>query len=1128
MLNIYTGRESLDKDKFMFDSIGASLEKGRRVILIVPDQFTLQAEKNAFAYLDVEGLMDLEVLSFSRLANRVFAEVGGGLKTYINNYGKYMMISRILLEENPNLKVFKDLEGSSDFVEKVNNFISEIKNHNIIPKGLKEIVESEDGDSLLSRKLEDIARLYEVYEERMGPEQIDTADYLSMFVSKISQSNLIKNSEFWLSGFDYLTPRNMDAVIEIAKASGRTSAVFTAEQGNSFFKLTNALAENLRLLALDNGIESKITRISDEYRRESDGRGQLVHLESQYCAASPTAYKQHKSNEGKQTEQNQPPKNKDKNITLVSAANYYAEAETAAAAITQLIRNENMRYRDILVICNDMDARASVIKRVFSEYGLPIFIDQRRGVHHNPALEYITALLDIASEGLRPNLVFKLLKTGLTSISNADIEELENYVIKFKIIGSKWKKEFVLTAGEYSDEELLDLNKTREHVVNLISAFESDISKTSTVKDKTAGLFEYLTEEAMLPARIDDYAKALGEAGNLEYAEEMSQVWKVILGIFDQLVGILGDETLTEEEYSVILKTGFESIQMGMLPPSIDQIILGTMQRTRTGNIKAMFVLGANDGVLPSYSGEETLLNEDERDILFRKGNIICRSDEQIMQEEQMAIYRNFSKPSEYLSISYSVSDAEGGEIRPSIIFEKVRRLFPDEPVIKDILNREGEPIDLVQGKGSTANHLTDAMRSWINDDFMPAVWKNVYRWFLEKEPMITDRIVKGLSFRNNREKIDQNFIAQLYKPSFEGADDTIISSPSGLESFSRCPFSFFMGRGIRLKERRVYELDGRNIGEIYHETLMRFGRTMCEDGLEPLDPGSRWSTYTEENCTELVENIYESIEESYKDGIFRETEYEQYRSKRFKKIISGAALEIKSQVNAGSIENMFFETEFRDHADFDPIVVQKEGKTVEITGKIDRLDVLPGGYAKIIDYKSGSEELVKEDIIKGWQLQLMVYMKAVSDSKKNLKPAGIFYFRIPDPHIETTETTAEGIRDDLMSKISGEYKMDGLVINDKQIVESITGPLTSKTSKIIGAKQKKDVSEEADGKAIIDKDDFNALEETVSTLITELCEDMIDGDVKALPKESKKKKVTACTYCEYRGICGYDRTFDQ
>ena len=1094
----------------MFDRISERLSAGKKVILIVPDQFTLQAEKNAFSYLETKGLMDLEVLSFSRLANRVFSQVGGNRKTFVNNYGKYMMISRILLKENPHLKVFRDLEGSADFAEKINNFISEIKNHEITPGKLNQIIKDEDGDSILSRKLEDISRIYDDYEKRMGEDRIDTADYLAMFISKIRQAPIIKESEFWMAGFDYLTPRNINAVLEIATTAAKIDIVLTAEDGNGFFKSTNSLAGKLRFASLDIGIQAKVNAISGEYERDNSERKALSHLEAQYCSQTPRAYKEDPG----------------QNIELVSAANYYSEAETAASGITRLIRDEGMRYRDILVICNDMGARASVIKRVFSEYGIPVFTDQRRGVHHNPVLEYITAFLDITAEGWRMDLVFKLLKTGLTSLSSDEIEELENYAIKFKITGYKWKKEFVLTAGEYSDEELVILNEIRGKVVRLISEFQDGFKKSETGRERTEALFKFLSGPAMLPQRINEYISILENEGSLEYAEEMSQVWKVVISIMDQLVAILGDENLTDDEFSVILRTGFESVQIGMLPPSVDQILLGTMQRTRTGKIKALFILGANDGVLPTYSGEETLLNEDERDILYDKGNIICRSDDQIMREEQMAIYRNLSKPSNHLFMSYSVSDTEGGEIRPSIIFEKLRRLFPTSSVKKDILNRDEEPMNLVQARFSTANHLTDAMRDFLNKDLMPRVWESVYKWFDENQKEIAQRIVSGLSFRNNRDKIDEKFVTDLYKPAVDSKGDTIISSPSGLESFSRCPFSFFMSRGIRLKERRVYELDSRDVGDVYHETLMKFGKTMSEDGLPPMDEKSRWNTATNEECETLVSGIFDEIRDTYNQGLFSEGNYEKYRSNRFKKIITQVALQLKDQVQAGRVKHMYFETVFSESGEFSPIIVENQGKSVEVMGKMDRLDVLDGGYAKIIDYKSGAEKLAVEDIMSGWQLQLMIYMKAVTESDKPLKPAGVFYFRIPEPHLKTSKTNVEEIKEEVKKKLADEYVMDGMVINDRSVIESITGKLKSTNSKIISAKAHKENLDSAIGKAVVDKEDFAAIENTVSSLITDICTDMLGGNVKADPKESKSKKITACTYCPYRGVCSYDKSF--
>jgi ATP-dependent helicase/nuclease subunit B len=1142
MINIYLGRENLDKDKFMFAQIADRLERGKRVILIVPDQYTLQAEKNAFNHLKMPGLMDLEALSFSRLATRVFAEVGGGLKQFINNYGKYMMISRILLSENENLKVFKNMEGSADFVEKMNNFIAEMKNHNISQEDLVRIIEEEGDDSLLSRKLEDIERIYGAYESQMGEDKIDTADYLTMFISKISSSKFIKNSEFWISGFDYLSPKNIDAVLEIAQASGTVNIILTGEPSNIFFESTNALAEKLRRLALERGLDAKINSIPGEYSRRTQGRKVLAHLEEQYCAMSPKVFPKMSDTQNQQTKSASSLNDIDSkligdevtktqirtNIELIEAANFYAEAETAAVGIIKLVRDYGIRYRDILVICNDMDKRASVIKRVFSEYDLPIFVDQRRGIHHNPALEYITALLEIAAEGFRRELVFKLLKTGLTSVTTAEIEELENYAIKFKINGYKWKREFKLTGGEYSEEKLDELNLIREQVVDLISEFINAFKKKVDVRDKTEKLFDFLNEKAQLPRKINHYQQELEETGSLEYAEEMSQVWEVILQIFDQLVEILGDQVLTNEEYEIILKTGFESIQMGMLPPSIDQILLGTMQRTRTGNIKAVFILGTNDGILPLYSGEETLLNEDEREALYTKGKIIGRNDRQIMDEEQMAIYRNLSKPSHYLFMSYSASDTEGGELRPSIIFEKIKRIFPSYPVKKDILNRDSQDsiMELIQRPVSTLNHLTDAMREWVTGTLMPKVWKDVLHWFDENESQRMNTIIEGLNFRNRREKIDEKYVADLYKRSGTLQDGSIITSPSGLEAFSRCPFSFFVSRGIRLKESRIYELDSRNVGDVYHETLMQFSKSMCDDGLKPLDSNSKWNSMADAECEDTISHIYDQIEESYNQGLFKDSKYEQYRSQRFKRIITDVALEIKHQVQAGRIDEMFFETEFRRQAQFEPIVVKKDGKTIEVAGKIDRIDILNSDYAKIIDYKSGREKPEREDIESGWQLQLMVYLKAVTESSRHLKPAGVFYFNIPEAHLEASSKTADAIKEEMIDKLSSEYRMTGMVINDKSVVESITGELDSKTSKIISAKISKEDPSEATGAAVMDGDDFSAMQNTVSSLITELCEDMISGDIKVDPKESKKQNRTACTYCNYRGICGYDKFF--
>ncbi|MDR1028991.1 MAG: exodeoxyribonuclease V subunit gamma [Clostridiales Family XIII bacterium] len=1104
MLNIFCGRENIDKDRFMFDRIGETLEcTRRRVLLIVPEQYTLQAERNAFACLDAPGFIDFEVLSMTSLGRRVLSETGDGDRTFIDQYGKFMLISGLLRKNKQALHTFRNLENSPAFVDKLNHMIAELKNFNVSPTELRNISEDIEGDSLLKRKLADAAVIYAGYEDRLGGRHIDTADYLKLFTARIADSDFIAESEIWLAAFDYLSPAALDTVTELIVRARSVNLVLTAEAGTPFFQLTNALADEVERRASDAGVKTETRIIGDAYAHRRPGP--IAHIEKtffSYPRRTPYAADTDARRGA---------------IRLVAAANYYAEAETAAAHIAELVRDEGLRYRDILVLCNDMGARVSVIRRVFARYGLPIFVDRRRGVEHNPALEYILALLSIVSGGWPYEAVFRLLKTGLTDIERESWEELENYVCKYKIRGSLWKRDFTYGFLEYTQEEMDAFNAVRRRVARLFESFEEPFRRGATVGGKTERLRRFLTETAKLPDAADRLTMTLEESGEpdfAEYAAEMSGIWDVVAGIFDQLIAALGDLPVSVDEYAGILKTGFSSVRMGILPPSPDRIVVGTTQRTRSGEARAIFVLGANDGVLPTVDADDAILNEDEKARLTKSGHEIGRANDKMLLEEQLAIYRNLSKPQRLLYMSCSVSDDAGRDAKPSIIFEQLRRMFPRVPVEKDMLNDDGDPMRLFQYREEAMSHLTEGLQRWIAGGRADAVRKDAYLWFKahprtggERDDMANLRA--GLTFRNRRERIDEGFVAALYGAA--GAEDesarraeaspALVTSPSALERFSRCPFAFFMDRGVKIKERRVFEIDGRNVGDVYHEVLMRYGTEMIRDGLSVSDEHSAWRTVTESESAALVGRIYDEAAVEFKEGLFHGGGYERYKSERIKRIASDVAWILTEQVRAGAITDMRFETAFGAGGMFPPIETEQDSKRVRVQGRIDRLDILEGGYARIIDYKSGADTFSREDVLNGWQLQLMLYMMTVRD---RYKPAGVFYFKIAEPR---AEDTGDG---DVTRKIARGFRLDGISVNDPRVAAAIGEPVRS-----------------------AEPGEFEVMQTSVDALVSDLCGKLLSGNIDAKPLTARKIKagasgrpMTACTYCSYRGICNFDRVF--
>lgn len=1138
MLHIYYGRENLDKDKFMFDRIAGELSpEHQKILLLVPDQFTLQAERNAFACLCVEGLMDVEVMSQSRLGYKVLSEVGGSSRVPVDKYGRHMLLTKILAEENDRLEAFRGMDRKTSFIEMTNNLISEMKQFNASPGDILEILRETEETSILHRKLKDIHRIYERYEEHIAGKFLDTEDYLNLFVSKIGRSRLVRDSIIWISGFDYFTPKTLDIIEQLMITAKEINVVLAADcslgaggcalppesRDSDLFDLTRGIMNKLKTIAERNGVPYEEMLIDKSYRIPvGDGTGEkaaaLFHLEQELYAQP---YRQSSAGDA---------------IGLCQAANFYAEAETAAAKIVRLTREEGYRYRDILVICNDMETRASVIKRVFADYGITAFLDKKRDILHHPSVEFITALIDITARGWLYEDVFRMLKTNLTSVTMEDCEDLENYAVKYRIKGSRWKNDFTYGVKAEGEESLRRINGIRAQVYDYLTAFETGFKTKRTVRDRTMAIYDFLTETAKLPEKIEALIAYLTEQNQLEYAEEASQIWSVIIAIFDQLVELIGDEELSAEEYGKILKSGFEAVEIGLLPPAIDQIIVGTMQRTRAGGIKALIVLGANDGLLPAAAASESLLNEDEKTVLYKKGIEICKIDDLRAKEEKLAIYKNLSKPSRYLWMSYSASDLEGKESKQSILFDKIRKIYADVGISKDILN-ENNPLLLMEAPGSTLRHMTEAFRNTMDGAPLGNEWLAAYQWYEKKAPLQLGPVKEGLLFSNKLNKINKELIDKLYKrdPALE-----LSLSPSRLERFSRCPFSHFINYGLKPDERRIFEIAGREIGDVYHQCFMKLSERLSAPGTEITDAGSPWMSVTREECQRLIDGFIEEAAQEYREGVLVQGEEERYRGTRMKKVCGDAAWALVEHVQTGRIREIFFESEFGRAVgkQFPPIEVAIGEDTLYIEGKIDRVDVLrgrdgdPGRYVKIIDYKSGRERFDTEEARAGWRLQLMLYLRAAMGANSHevnrdnpYKPAGVFYFEIAEPQIDVTEISESDYTEKVRTERKKNFKLDGVVLDDMSIIESIAGEFSGYSDILPVRRTKEGLFAGTTEKKLLKEEDFSELLDAVNGKVGELCGELSEGSVDIRPK--KVKDETACRFCLYKSICCFDLSFD-
>lgn len=1126
MLNIYYGRESLNKEAFAFGEIAKRLgENEREILVIVPDQYKLVTEREAIKYMKVPGLMGIEITSIRRLGSKILQDYGTGGRDYIDRYGRHIILSDIMSKLGGELKVYGRQGHRTAFLELVNNQISEFKRFGVTPEGLVETIGSMDkGGALLKSKLSDIARIYEEYEKRIAGSYVDTEDRTDIFIKHLAESTEIKDKEIWVSGFDWFAPKDLDVMSELIKIAPEMNVIFTYDDAGAdkpLFRITGDMISKFRGMADAAGVKYSLTQIGDEYSKDSNVA--ISGLERGIFAVPiPEASEKEKAAA------------KD-SVKLVAASSFHAEAEASAAYIMSLVRDQGYRYRDIALICNDQEERGEIIRQVYSEYGISLFVDTRRSILRHPAVGFLISLIDVVTCGYRAEDVFAMLKTGYGPIKGEDVERLENYALCYKINSTRWKKEFTKANGRKEKAELAEMEALRKKVYDFTSSFEDIYKKDRGADSRTEAIYTFLRETVKLPEKLQGEIRELEAAGKLEEAGELAQIWKSMLAVMAQLKTVMGETKVSLEDYRNLLGAGLSAVEVGILPPSADGITMDTMQRSRLGDVRALVILGANEGVLPKGGAAPGLLSDLDKQMLENGAGKLA---EIRLQEEKLAMYRVLSQPSERLYMSYSSSNTSGEKLRPAEIFNDISKHYDIKPETDATGTAAaadaGEALKGIETPQVTLRHLAEeTLRAARAGEELDPKWREVYSWCKENSPEETRAFMSGLSYRHEKAKIDPKIAYEIYPKE----DGNIRISPSSFENYSHCPFRFFVSSGLAPEERRVYEMASREMGDIYHECLDRIMTELSSDGIPTYDKASRWQTSTPDQIRELAGKIFDEVAKDYRGGLTSEGPHEAYMASRMKQVLTENALALVCQVRIGEVKSVKLEQGFsgREGATYPSVAIETDsGKTVNVTGKIDRIDELSGGEIKIIDYKSGTYTINEAEIRTGWKIQLMLYLKAAG---KDAKPAGVFYYNIRTDLSGAkrgVEESLESIRKELEAEVKSfniknrkQYLLEGLIVDDDAVMRGIVGEQGTKEKVVNGCTWTAKYSSFT-GKAVKSKEDFDAMTEEFDGVITRLCERLTEGDIAARPKKQKKAgsngAKTGCDYCEYRSICKFDR----
>jgi len=1123
-LRIIYGRAGSGKTYYCLREIKENIKtkSGRPLVLLVPEQYAFQAEKELIHVMETGGILEAEVLSFHRLAFRIFNEAGGITYPHLHPAGKCMMIHRALEKLKGDLKIFAGAAGQQGFSSAVAGLLTEFKRYHVSAQLLKETGERlADGEgSLLKAKLAELAAIYGEYEALLQERFRDADDDLTLAAAKLPETAIYDGAEIWIDGFSGFTPQEYQIISQLLLKTRRVTVSLCTDSlregpgdGSDIFAPVKECCRKLVKLAKKAGVEIEEPLCLGPIPRKHPAPRfinipELAHLEENFFAYPHRQYL-----------------GRTESIKLYSAVNIFEEIETVARDIVRHCRDNGLRYRDIAVITGDLEGYAKLIEAVFSEYGISFFLDRKVEITRHPLIRLVLAMLDIFTENWSYEAVFRYLKTGMTGISREEIDRIENYVLACGIRGSTWTREepwtmlpdlLPLEGQQENEEERLELqaiNEIRRRITEPLLRFRQKIKGKKTASEICSALYDFL-ETIGVPPGMESRIAQFQNNGQLTLAHEYAQIWNILMDVFDQTVAVMHEDKLGLEDFSKLLRIGLDQCQVGLIPASLDQVLVGSAARSKIHEVKALYILGVNDGVFPSAALEEGILSDQDRTSLKTLGLELASDTRTQAFDAQYLVYRILTISGGFLHISWPIADQEGKSLRPSLIISRMRKIFPQITEASGIFRPadEGGEVDLLAAQAPAFKLMAAALRRQTAEAAPGHLWPEVYRWFKTRENWQAQcrELRAAFAYKNIARPVSPRKAAALYGSPMQ-------TSVSRLEKYASCAFAFYVQYGLKAKARKVFRLTPPDVGTFIHAVLERFS-------LETAEQNISWREMEREWCEQKVSAIIDALLAEMKGGGVSASKRLTALTLRLKRVIARAVWLIAEHIRRGGFEPLGYEIGFGPGEKLPPIVIESEsGDKVYLNGRIDRVDALKtaeGTYLRIIDYKSGNKDFKLSDVYYGLQVQLVTYLDALTrDNGLGIEgpvlPGGILYFRVDDPLIKCSGKIP---KEQIEQAIMRQLKMKGLLLADVKLIKAMDESIDGASLIIPARINKGDVLGKSSAASPAR---FNALQKHVHNLLRELCREIMKGTVDIRPY--KKKNYTACDYCGFSAICQFD-----
>ena len=1116
-LKFILGNSGSGKTEYMYQEVvkAAEADVKKNYLVVVPEQFTMQTQRKLVDLSTNHAIMNIDVLSFQRLAYRIFDELGKTDIRILEETGKNLVLRKIAQEQDANLTVLRGNMHRMGYIGEVKSFISELMQYNISPVQLEETMKENTFGNSLTHKLQDISVMYRAFTEYLRGNYITQEELLHVLISVAKESEILKDSVLVLDEFTGFTPVQVELLRTLMPICSEIMVALTIDAKEDFFHskgieelfdMPKKTIRTLMDLAQKTGTEvlEPIVITGGDKKRFKEAPG-IYFMEQ-------NLFRKSYQRKFGQTEE----------IQIFSLKNPKEELVWAARKINDLVQNQGYRYRDIAVVSGNVETYANYVEQVCTKYDIPYFLDTTKEVLFHPFIEFIRAVLEVIGNDFSYHSIMRLLRTGYCGLEQEEIDKLENYLLATGIRGKKmWSQRWLRVPKNEKAYDLEKLEAIRQKFMKDFAPVwnifprqkapmkQGELAKavffSPTVAEMIQTLYNYMVA---LGAEQQLFTKEqeLLAAGEQVKSKEYGQIYRVVMDLFDKCVQVLGQERISIQELGEILDAGFEAAKIAVIPPGYDSVTIGDIERTRLNHVKVLLFLGVNEGIIPKNVNQGGIISQYERDEMEAADITLAPGAREQAFIQKFYLYLNMTKPSHQLCLSYSRVDNEGKALRPSYLIRTILRMFPDLQV--EEIGELEQVLDISTEKA--------AREYFLSGDRSPE-WYALAKCFMESEDVQIredcKEILDAFYYQYTHDPISHIVAEAIYGKNIEG-------SVTRLESFARCAYAHYLSYGLKLREREESGFESVDMGNLYHSAIELYSKKLSDSSYD-------WFTVPDDIRESFSQTAMEEAILAYPNLSIYATAENAHMADRMNHIFKQTVWALTTQVRKGRFIPNEFEVSFSkaDHLEALNFALENENQ-IQLRGRIDRLDTCVDDdrvYVKVIDYKSGNTKFDLLKLYHGMQLQLIVYMNAAMEtekknhSQKEIVPGGLFYYHIDDPVIEVTGEVDEK---EIQAAILKELKPNGLVNQEEAIYRAMDDVFEQK-SDVIPVELKKS-GELSARSSVASAEEFEILCEYVNHRIVEAGNAIYEGTVEVSPFADGQ--LSSCDYCPYKAICGFDR----